>query len=256
MVPTTPSLRGLDLEAHLADPSLKQQFVTPMFDIIAPRYDDFTRAFSFGMDAGWKRELLDALAPRIASRGRVIDGACGTGDLAFSLLERRADLTVSGVDASSRMVAQANDAIERRTRPGAATPSFSVGDLAALPLADGTLDAITAGYGYRNTPDWRDALAEAARAIKRGGVLATLDFYRPANPVWRTLLLGYLRAAGELVGLAWHGHGVVYGYIAPSIAHFCTIAEWERELARVGFTVEARRTMLMGGVAWHVARRT
>lgn len=46
----------LDLEAYLADPARKQAFVTPMFDIIAPRYDAFTRAFSFGMDARWKAE--------------------------------------------------------------------------------------------------------------------------------------------------------------------------------------------------------
>ena len=250
-----PSLRGLDVEAHLADPSRKQQFVTPMFDIIAPRYDAFTRLFSFGMDAGWKRELLDAVAPRIAHGGHVVDGACGTGDLAFRLLERRADLTVTGIDASSRMVALANEAITSRSRLAGVGPTFSVGDLAALPFADGSLDALTVGYGYRNTPDWRAALAEAARTIRPGGVLATLDFYRPANRAWRLLLLGYLRVAGELVGLAWHGHGIVYGYIAPSIAHFCTVAEWEDALARLGFMVEARETKLLGGVAWHLARR-
>jgi hypothetical protein len=53
-------LGALDLAAHLADPARKQAFVTPMFDIIAPRYDDFTRLFSFGMDASWKREALAA----------------------------------------------------------------------------------------------------------------------------------------------------------------------------------------------------
>jgi demethylmenaquinone methyltransferase/2-methoxy-6-polyprenyl-1,4-benzoquinol methylase len=153
------------------------------------------------------------------------------------------------------MIAQADAATPVRVRPGAAAPTFTVGDLGALPVADGELDGLTAGYGYRNTPDWRAALADAARAIRRGGYLATLDFYRPANAVWRTLLLGYLRAAGEFVGYAWHGHGIVYGYIAPSIAHFCTIAEWENELARLGFEIEARGVKLLGGVAWHVARR-
>ncbi|MBI3790203.1 MAG: class I SAM-dependent methyltransferase [Gemmatimonadetes bacterium] len=243
-----PSLRGLDLEAHLTDPARKQQFVTPMFDIIAPRYDAFTRVFSFGMDAGWKRALLDLVAPRVAQGGTVIDGACGTGDLAFQLQARRPDLVITGVDASTRMIALAQAGAARG-------PSFVVGDLGALPAADGTLDAITAGYGYRNTPDWRAALADAARALKPGGVLATLDFHRPANALWRALFLGYLRVAGELVGWAWHGHGIVYGYIAPSIAHFCTLAEWEHELARLGFVIEAHEVRLLGGVAWMVARK-
>lgn len=268
-----PSLRGLDLDAHLADPARKQQFVTPMFDIIAPRYDAFTRLFSFGMDAGWKRALLDATASRIAPGAQVVDGACGTGDLAFQLHARRLDLRVTGVDASPRMIDEAQSIAARRVGDGATVgsasvaargghaasaappPSFRVGDLMALDVPDGSLGALTAGYGYRNTPDWRLALAEAARALAPGGVLATLDFYRPANPLWRALFLGYLRVAGELVGWAWHGHGIVYGYIAPSIAHFCTIAEWEAELARLGFTIEHRATYLLGGVAAHVARK-
>ncbi len=255
VVPADPTLRGLDLEAHLADPARKQQFVTPMFDIIAPRYDAFTRLFSFGMDVGWKRELLDAIVPRLPQGAIVIDGACGTGDLAFRLLGRRADLHVTGLDASSRMIAEANAARATRSATGGPSPVFVEGDLGALGASEGELDAITAGYGYRNTPDWRAALAEAARAIQPGGYLATLDFYRPSNAAWRTVLLGYLRAAGEIVGYAWHGHGIVYGYIAPSIAHFCTIAEWENELARLGFVIEARGVKLLGGVAWHVARR-
>ncbi|MEO7359993.1 MAG: hypothetical protein ABI120_06675, partial [Gemmatimonadaceae bacterium] len=55
-------LGDLDVDAYLNSPATKQQFVTPMFDIIVPRYDAFTRLFSFGMDAGWKREALDAVS--------------------------------------------------------------------------------------------------------------------------------------------------------------------------------------------------
>jgi hypothetical protein len=53
-------LGSLDVDAYLADPSRKQAFVTPMFDIIAPRYDAFTRLFSLGLDAGWKRRAIAA----------------------------------------------------------------------------------------------------------------------------------------------------------------------------------------------------
>ena len=78
--PVPPTLRGLDLEAHLADPARKQRFVTPMFDIIAPRYDAFTRVFSFGMDATWKAELLAALRGHVRERcGRARAGACREG---------------------------------------------------------------------------------------------------------------------------------------------------------------------------------
>ena len=47
------ALAALDVSAHLADPARKQAFVTPMFDVIAPRYDDLSRLFSFVMESLW-----------------------------------------------------------------------------------------------------------------------------------------------------------------------------------------------------------
>ena len=249
---TEPSLRGLDVDAHLRDPARKQAFVTPMFDIIAPRYDDFTRVFSFGMDARWKRAMLGALAGRMPDGAQALDIACGTGDLAFAVQQLAPGVRSRGIDASSRMIVAAQ---ARAAAAGAGAPMFEVGDMSTISEQSGSVQLVTGGYALRNAPDWRAALAECARVLAPGGVLATLDFYRPVNPIWRALLLGYLRVAGEVVGRAWHGHGIVYGYIAPSIADFATIGEFEAELARLAFTVEARATHLMGGVAWHVARK-
>ena len=251
---TPPTLRGLDVEAHLADPARKQQFVTPMFDIIAPRYDAFTRVFSFGMDAAWKAELLATLRGQVTDDAVAVDIACGTGDLAFAVAALAAGGRVLGIDASSRMIEHARArAAALRDQP---TPAFDVGDMAHLPCRDASVDLITGGYALRNAPDWRAALAECARVLKPGGLLVTLDFYRPANALWRALFLAYLRTAGETIGWLWHGHGIVYGYIAPSIAHFCTIGEYETALADAGFRVEHRAVKLAGGVALHVARRS
>ena len=74
---TTPSddpvfrLGQLDVEEHLRDPTIKQRFVTTMFDVIAPRYDHFTRVFSFGMDRGWKRLLLQEVERAVPTDGVV-----------------------------------------------------------------------------------------------------------------------------------------------------------------------------------------
>jgi demethylmenaquinone methyltransferase/2-methoxy-6-polyprenyl-1,4-benzoquinol methylase len=247
----TPSLRGLDVEGHLNDPSRKQAFVTPMFDIIAPRYDAFTRSFSFGMDAGWKRELVDRAAAAPPPRGAVLDVACGTGDLAAAIAARRPDVRVTGVDASPRMIDHAAG------RADAALPNvaFEVGDIMRLAAATASVDLVTAGYALRNVPDWRAGVAELARVLRPGGKLCTLDFYRPESALWRAAFLGYLRVAGDLYGLLWHGEPVVYGYIARSIAHFTSWQEFSRELERAGFRDVETRTHLLGGVVMHTAVR-
>jgi demethylmenaquinone methyltransferase/2-methoxy-6-polyprenyl-1,4-benzoquinol methylase len=243
----------LNLDEHLANPALKQQFVTPMFDVIAPKYDRFTRVFSFGMDVGWKREMMALAAKSIAPHARVLDLACGTGDLAFASGALARAGRVLGIDASPAMIEQAN---ARAAREAAAhNVQFAVGDLTSLDIPDASVDVITAGYALRNVPDYDRGVAEMARVLKRGGVVATLDFYRPESWLWRQLFLLYLSAAGNWVGWLWHREPVVYGYIARSIDHFVSWQRFSASLEANGLRVETVRTKLLGGVAIHLARK-
>ena len=251
-------LRDLDLKRHLADPALKAAFVTPMFDLIAPRYDAFTRLFSFGMDANWKRALLKhALSAAVDVRDG-LDLACGTGDLAFAVAAARHLAHVVGVDASQEMLvlarARARAAVGGDAADRAKRVKFLHGDLSALPTNDRSADLVTCGYGFRNA-NLGPALRECARALRPGGVLAVLDFYRPAPPLWRALFLGYLRAAGNVVGWWWHREPVVYGYIAHSMNAYVSVPEFTRAAHEAGFDLVRLETYFGGGVAIHILRR-
>lgn len=247
------AVRALDVDAMLADPARKQDFVTPMFDVIAPRYDDFTRLFSFGMDAAWKRELVDRALVACPAPRTVLDLACGTGDLAFALATRVPTARVTGVDPSARMLEAAR---ARARTDGVSHVTFADGTLARTPADTASVDLLTAGYGFRNTPDTDAALAECARVLRPGGVLASLDFFDPANPLWRALFLGYLRVTGDVVGWWWHRTPAIYGYIARSIAAFDTAEAFAARCGRHGFRVDTVETRLFGGIALHLATRT
>ncbi len=257
-------LAALDVQAYLADPARKQAFVTPMFDVIAPRYDDFTRLFSFGMDAGWKRRVIASVIARLAERRSteplvVFDLACGTGDLAFGVA-RAARTThpairVVALDASAEMARHAAQRLSVQDRDVASLVSVTTGDMCALATADGSADVITAGYGVRNAPDPLLAIREAARVLRVGGTYVTLDFYRPRFAPWRMLLLNYLSLAGNVVGWTWHRTPVVYGYIARSIDHFVSWQDFSDMMHANGFRVRSVTRWLGGGVALHVAER-
>ena len=243
-------LSSLDVDAHLRDPALKQQFVTPMFDLVAPRYDDFTRRFSFGMDVGWKREMV-ALATAAAPAGaHCLDVACGTGDLAIAIAQRRADVQVAGSDASARMVELAQRRIVRLHMPNV---TASVADLTVLPVPSASVDLVTAGYALRNVPSWTDGLRELARTLRPGGHLLTLDFYRPENRPWRRVFLAYLSAMGNAYGWLWHREPVAYGYIARSIDHFVSWQRFAEGLESNGLRVLKVRRKLGGAIALHQA---
>ena len=252
----TSRMGALDLEAHLRDPARKQSFVTPMFDIIAPRYDDFTRLFSFGMDAGWKRAAIAAaVASRRDSSERcdVLDLATGTGDLAVGIARALPRARVVALDASTRMIAAADARLATRDRDVAPRVYTMLGDMSALSATDASVDLVTAGYALRNVPSVGVALREIRRVLRPGGRLVLLDFYRPAFAPWRALLLGYLQAAGNTVGWWWHRDPVVYGYIARSIEHFMSWQQCSAALEQHGLHVMRVTRYLGGGVARHEA---
>jgi ubiquinone/menaquinone biosynthesis C-methylase UbiE len=142
-------------------------------------------------------------------------------------------------------------ATQVQTSIGVQAPGTGV----TLDVPTASIDAITAGYALRNVPDYARAVAEIARVLKPGGVVTTLDFYRPQSVMWRRLFLCYLSVAGNWIGWLWHRQPVVYGYIAPSIDHFVSWQRFSRTLAEHGLRVESVRTKLLGGVAIHIARR-
>ena len=237
----------------MADAARRQGVVTPMFDVIAPRYDAFTRLFSFGMDATWKVDLVASVVARAAQARRALDLACGTGDIGFALAAQLPSLHVTGVDPSAEMLRIA------RTRVADADQvriAFEPGEMASLPADTASVDVITAGYGFRNVPELDAAVRECARVLRPGGVLGSLDFFVPRNALWRALFLGYLRVSGDVVGWWWHRTPAIYGYIARSIAAFVTVEEFTAVLQRHGFQVVETRRMLFGGIGLHVAVRT
>jgi demethylmenaquinone methyltransferase/2-methoxy-6-polyprenyl-1,4-benzoquinol methylase len=124
-----------------------------------------------------------------------------------------------------------------------------------LPYADGAFDCVAIGYGLRNFPCLAKAVAEIARVTRKGGQLASLDFFLPENPLLRSLYLGYLYAQGAFWGLVLHGHARTYTYIPDSLRSFVSIGEFSRLLSASGYTRVRQRGMLLGGIGLHWAAR-
>jgi len=244
-------LAAMDINVHLDNKALKARYVTALFDTVAPGYDSFTRLFSFGMDQAWKALLLREGASRAVECPRIIDLACGTGDLGAELATRTGASLAVGMDVSARMLGEA----KARLRVEGTKLMLVACDMLYLCLLEQSVDVVTIGYGLRNTPDATRALQEVARVLKPGGVLLNLDLYKPVGRLWRRIFLWYLWNAGRLAGWVWHRQPIVYGYLAPSIRRYMTIAEFETALSLAGFKVEWRESRFGGGIGLHVARR-
>lgn len=242
MTPARTSLRDA-----LAAPDSKGRYVRRLFDTIAPRYDLITSLLSYGQDRRWKRRLVQLSEASTGSR--VLDLACGTGDIAFALSARGA--SVVGLDVTHRMLLIAR----AKAAAGPGTPSFVTGDMLSLPFADELFDVVTTGYGIRNVPDIARSVAEMHRVLKPGGMMLSLDFNRPRNPIVRTVYLAYLTVVGSSLGLALHGDPDTYRYIAESIRRYPGAVAVTVLMRQQGFSSSEYLPVLGGLMAIHLARK-
>jgi SAM-dependent methyltransferase len=110
------------------------------------------------------RKFLAWLSIPLARRW--LDAGCGTGALAETILREAAPRTVTGIDTSLGFIPHAHSRLDG---PHA---RFLVGDLQALPLADAAFDAAVSGLVLNFVTDQLRAVAEIARAVRPGGVVA------------------------------------------------------------------------------------
>jgi len=215
-----------------------------MFRTIAPRYDFITRAFSYGMDRGWKQACVERA--RLPENAVVLDLACGTGDFSVLVHRQCPGSRAVAVDLTERMLQLAR----------ARGVEYAVcGDAAALPFPDACFDCVFIGYGLRNFPNLALALREIGRVTRPGGLLVSLDFFLPANAVLRRLYLGYLYAQGVFWGLVLHGRPRVYTYIPDSLRTFVSIDDFSSLLRRTGYQQVDARGFILGGIGLHWAAK-
>lgn len=232
------------LRDAIATPAAKSAYVRRLFATIADRYDLITSVLSFGLDRRWKRRLIRLAAPRPSER--VLDLACGTGDLALLAAARGA--RVVGLDVVPRMIEKA------RLRDAGRQTQLLAGDMLALPFPDAAFDLVTTGYGLRNVPDLDRALTEIRRVLRPGGRFVSLDFTRPRPPALWAVYRRYLSSVGGALGWLLHRDPDTYRYIPESLRTFPHAGELVERLRRHGFVDVEWRRVLGGLLAIHMAR--
>jgi demethylmenaquinone methyltransferase / 2-methoxy-6-polyprenyl-1,4-benzoquinol methylase len=212
--------------------TLAPDAVRTMFDRIAPVYDVMNRVMTAGFDVRWRRLAAEAAVRR---GDRVLDAACGTGDLAIADLKAGAG-SVTGLDFSEQMLARA-----RRKAP----LEWVRGDLLALPFADGTFDAATVGFGVRNVEDLELALRELRRVLRPGGRLAVLEITQARGALKPFYSLWFDRIVPLFCKVV--PGGSAYTYLPASVRRFPSAERLAALLRECGFG-EVRFRLLGGSI--------
>ena len=225
----------------------KEAFVHRLFDLITPRYDLFNRIASLGLDMPWRRRTIDSL--RLLPGARVLDLACGTGDLAAVAAPALVPLgAVVGCDLSLPMMAAGARKLARRP-PTRWHVKFAQGRAEQLPFAASGFHAATMGFALRNVSDLDGTFRELRRVLAPGGRLALLEFGRPRNPLLRAGHILWLSCAVPFIGLLTTGRLWPFLYLRRSILAFLAPEEVVRRLEQAGFE-DVEAMPLSGGVVY------
>jgi demethylmenaquinone methyltransferase / 2-methoxy-6-polyprenyl-1,4-benzoquinol methylase len=191
-----------------------REFARDLFSGLPRHYDLLAELLSFGQNRRWRRSMVGHATD--AGPTLVLDVATGTAGVARQLVDRSA-ARVIGIDLSEPMLRRGAQRIAA-TRTGRI--DLLVGDATRLPFPDDTFDALTFTYLLRYVDDATAALAELARVVKPGGVVASLEFHVPPNRFWRGCWWLYTRTvlpvAGGLAGRAWWRVG---RFLGPNISN-------------------------------------
>ena len=174
------------------------------FDKIARDYDRMNHLMTAGLDRRWRKSAVQGL------HGKVLDVACGTGDMAVELL--RQGCSVTGVDLSKEMMA-----IAKQKAPQS---EYSLADVERLPFGEASFDAVTCAFGVRNFVHLEQGLSEMLRVLKPGGRMVILELATPDSPLIRPFYNLYTRHIIPWLGQHLAGSREAYTYLPQSIDRF------------------------------------
>lgn len=223
--------------------------VGSLFDSIAGTYDRFNHLLSLNIDKRWRRKSVK----RMATAGKVLDVAVGTGDLAMEMIRQDKACHVTGIDISTGMMEVGRT---KAVKAGMQDRiSFMEASAFEMPFEDGSFDAVTCAYGVRNFAHLDKGLAEMYRVLRDGGELMILEFSYPENRIIRALYDFFFSYIMPLVGKLISRNGSAYIYFRNSVKNFI----WGRDMASrielAGFRDVTFQTMTFGITTVYFAKK-
>jgi len=217
--------------------------VQKMFDAIAGRYDLMNRVMTLGQDQRWRKFVV-----RIAGdpgKGRTLDLATGTGDIAALMSATYQGARIVGGDFSLNMLQEA------KKRFADKDIFWHACDANCLPFADGTFASVTFGYLLRNVDDAGLVLREVHRVLKPGGKVVCLDTTPPKRNLLYPLVRCYFRFGIPLMGKLLADDAAAYVYLTGSTMDFYNAKNLAGLFLDAGFTNVGYKKFMLGTIGVH-----
>ncbi len=222
----------------------KKGLVQNVFDQVYDQYDLMNDFMSLGIHRLWKKDLLNMMNP--SSNQKLIDVACGTGDIAKLFLNNVNKTSyVTCVDPNISMIKKGKEKLKKFNNL-----NWVVASAEKLPMDINSFDFYTISFGLRNTKDLNKSLSEAYRVLKSGGRYLCLEFSKIENSGLDFIYKKYSKVIPS-IGKMIVGENEPYEYLVKSIENFVNQDELIDLMKKNGFQNCTYRNLSGGIVAIH-----
>jgi len=199
----------------------KAQRVQSMFAAIAPSYDLNNHLHAMGIDHLWRRAAVKAAS--VQSGDRVVDLACGTGDLTQAFAKHSPAAAVLGIDFTPEMLVCAREKRGKLDAEIAGKIDYQQGDAMDLDLESESVQVVSMAFGLRNVQQPELAIDECFRILTPGGRLVILEFDQPRFAPVRWFNKLYCETIMPRTATLISGdRSGAYRYLPKSVASFRT----------------------------------
>lgn len=208
-------------------------------------YDRVNRWISLGSDIRLRSE---AVKGRLDGVRLVLDAGCGNGVFTRIALRENRDVEVVMLDALEEMLRIAKGVSQTNTHP-------IHGVFENLPLRDGIVDRILAGFSIRDATRGEEALRELSRVLKDDGEVLVSDILKPDNKLLRIIIGFYWLAIAPILGLLAVGRrGASVWIIWKTYRRWPRRGELVKTLGRFFREVEIRSRVFSGAFVGRLAK--
>ena len=222
----------------------KKGLVQDVFNKVYDKYDLMNDLMSIGIHRSWKKDMINWMAP--FPKKKLIDMACGTGDLGKLFLENtNYEGNVVFVDPNSKMLKKGMERLKNQKNI-----SWKKGSAEKVPATNNYFDYYCISFGLRNTKNIHQSLKEAYRVLKPGGRFLCLEFSKVQNIHLNNIYKKYSQLIPH-VGKIVTGKKEPYDYLIKSIENFINQEELIELMKKNNFTNCEYRNLNGGIVAIH-----
>ena len=222
----------------------KKGLVQKVFNQVYDQYDVMNDFMSLGVHRLWKKNLLNMMNP--LPNHKLIDVACGTGDIAKLFLKHTSKSTkITCVDPNKGMIKKGKEKLKKFNNL-----NWVVAPAEKLPFKDNSFDFYSISFGLRNTKNLTQAIAEAYRVLKPGGRFLCLEFSKIQNSSLEFIYKRYSKLI-PIIGKIVVGEKEPYEYLIKSIENFINQDELINLLENEKFEKCTYRNLSGGIVSIH-----